>query len=184
MKLRETDNSASLKSFMTQYVALAPDLVTAFEDFVEVTGIGNQLALQVLTARKFADDIPKRLSPTSDQFAAQVQQAYSVHQLLHGINELLTTECGCEVVPVDMTRSNQLMGEIIGEPFASELQEAAKLLKNQLLDSIREDLTIRKKIDDYLGNLPESVPHQFPCLNKFESIRRLYKSQNNKMRLQ
>ena len=55
ISLRENDGTVALASFIERYVELVPDFITAFDDFLSSTGIGGEIARQVITARDFLD---------------------------------------------------------------------------------------------------------------------------------
>lgn len=182
IRLREGDGTAALASFIERYVDLVPDLVTAFEDFLSSAGIRGAIAQQIVTAKEFLD-VPEGIMSVEESLEANMYQAYLAHRLLEELNDVLTVNYNCPVVPVNMTRSNLIVHHIIGEPFANQIDSAIQLLNDKLLASLGKDENIRSKLSNYSSSLGIDPAERFPCLTESSNIRLLFKSQNSRVRL-
>ena len=182
ISLREDDGTAALADFIERYVALVPDFITAFEDFLKSTGISGELARQIATAKEFLET-PADIISTEDGLEANMYQAYLAHRLLEEVNELLRSHFNCPVIPVDMTRSNLVVHHIIGEPFANQMDSAILLLLDKLITAIESDKSLRAKLFVYTSQSGNDLTEQYPCLTESSNIRLLFKSQNSRVRL-
>ena len=182
ISLREDDGTAALATFIERYVALVPDFVTAFDDFLDSANISGEIARQVITARDFLDT-PVEIVSSEEGLEAQMYQAYLAHRLLEELNDTLKATYGCPIIPVNMTRSNLIVHHIIGEPFANQIDGAIQLLNDKLIDSINNDPAIQKKLKAYSNNLSKDPLMRYPCLTDSSNIRLLFKSQNTRVRL-
>ncbi|MDA8781723.1 hypothetical protein N9N16_00785 [Porticoccaceae bacterium] len=152
ISLRENDGTVALASFIERYVELVPGFITAFDDFLSSTGIGGEIARQVITARGFLD-APVEIISTEEGLEAHMYQAYLAHRLLEELNDALNAIYNCPVIPVDMTRSNLIVHHIIGEPFANQIDGAIQLLNDKLVKSIASDKDLQEKLTTYTDGL-------------------------------
>lgn len=182
ISLRENDGTVALASFIERYVELVPDFITAFDDFLSSTGIGGEIARQVITARDFLD-APVEIISTEEGLEAHMYQAYLAHRLLEELNDALNAIYNCPVIPVDMTRSNLIVHHIIGEPFANQIDGAIQLLNDKLVKSIASDKDLQEKLTTYTDGLSSDPIMRYPCLTESSNIRLLFKSQNTRVRL-
>jgi hypothetical protein len=182
ISLRENDGTAALATFIKRYVALVPDFVTAFDDFLSSAKISGEIARQVITARDFLKT-PVEIVASEEGLEAQMYQAYLAHRLLEELNDTLKAIYECPIIPVDMTRSNLIVHHIIGEPFANQIDGAIQLLNDKLIDSINKDSSVQRKLQTYGKNLSSDPMMRYPCLTDSSNIRLLFKSQNTRVRL-
>lgn len=182
ISLRENDGTAALATFIERYVALVPDFVTAFDDFLNCANISGEIARQVITARDFLET-PLEIVASEEGLEAQMYQAYLAHRLLEELNDTLKAIYDCPIIPVDMTKSNLIVHHIIGEPFANQIDGAIQLLNDKLIESINSDSAVQRKLKTYGKNLSSDPLMRYPCLTDSSNIRLLFKSQNTRVRL-
>jgi hypothetical protein len=77
----------------------------------------------------------------------------------------------------------KLPDNIIGEPFANQIDSAIQLLNDKLLASIRKNYGLSVKLHEYTNGLGKDPTDRFPCLTESSSTRLLFKSQNSRVRL-
>ena len=179
ISLHENDGTAALATFIERYMALVPDFVTAFNDFLNSANISGEIARQVITARDFIK-VPVGIVSSEEGLEAQIYQAYLAHRLLEELNETLKAIYGCPIIPVDMTRSNLIVHHIIGEPFANQIDGAIQMLNVKLIESINNDSGMQKKLEAYSKNLSSNPLIHYPCLTDSSNIRLLFNSRNTK----
>ena len=182
IRLRESDGTAALASFIKKYIELVPDLITAFEDFIAHAGVNGEIARQLTTAKEFLD-VPMDIMTAEEGLEANMYQAYLAHRLLEELNDTLNAQYNCPVIPVNMTRSNLIVHHIIGEPFANQIDSAIQLLNDKLLASLKKNQSLSRKLQDYTSALGNDPSDRFPCLTESSNIRLLFKSQNSRVRL-
>ena len=118
-----------------------------------------------------------------ESLEANMYQAYLAHRLIEELNDVLSANYNCPVIPVNMTRSNLIVHHIIGEPFANQIDGAIQLLNDKLLASIARNKTLGAKLFEYTSGLGKDPTERFPCLTESSNIRLLVKSQNSRVRL-
>ncbi len=182
IRLRESDGTAALASFIKKYIDLVPDLISAFEDFIAHAGINGGIGRQVTTAKGFRD-VAMDIMSAEEGREENMYQAYLAHRLIEELNDVLSVNYNCPVIPVNMTRSNLIVHHIIGEPFANQIDGAIQLLNDKLLASIARNKTLSVKLFEYSSALGKDPTEQFPCLTESSNIRLLFKSQNSRVRL-
>ena len=182
ISLREDDGTAALASFIEHYVELAPDFITAFEDFLSAADISGEIDQQVKTAREFLD-VPLEIFSIEERLEANMYKAYLAHRVLEELNDVLKISYSYPIIPIDMTRSNLIVHHIIGEPFANQIDGAIQLLNDKLLESINSDSAVQRKLKTYGKNLSSDPLMRYPCLTDSSNIRLLFKSQNSRVRL-
>ena len=159
-----------------------PDLITAFEDFIACAGVNGEIARQLTTAKEFLD-VPMDIMSAEEGLEANMYQAYLAHRLLEELNDTLSVQLNCPVIPVNMTRSNLIVHHIIGEPFANQIDSAIQLLNDKLLASIKKNQGLRARLQEYTSALGKAPSDRFPCLTESSNNRLLFKSQNTRVRL-
>lgn len=129
------DEAANLMAkFIIRYIRLVPDFLEAISEMTKEAGIFDG----VLPLLNIASDYfvtPPEIIGDRNQVAALLDAAYLAHRLLEEVNDRFMGHCGIPLAPMDMTRANVIAHELIGEPFANELDQAvlfsAELLLNQ-----------------------------------------------------
>ena len=181
ISLRDDDGTVALASFIGRYVELAPDFITAFEDFLSAADIIGEIAQQIKAAREFLG-APLEIVSLEEGLEANMYQAYLAHRLLEELNDVLKISYNCPIIPIDMTRSNLIVHHIIGEPFANQIDSAIQLLNKKLISAIARDASLERKISSYLATLGNNPVTRYPCLTESSNIRLLFKSQNSRVR--
>jgi hypothetical protein len=183
IRLREGDGATALATFIERYVALVPEFIEVFEDFLASAGISGEIKRQIATAQEFLH-VPVDIRTSAEDLEAKMYQAYLAHRLLEELNDVLNAHYNCRVIPVDMTRSNLIVHHIIGEPFANKIDGAIQLLNDKLIASLRKDHALAEKLHTYTNTLSQDPSLRYPCLTESSNIRLLFKGQNSRVRLQ
>ena len=163
ISLHENDGTAALATFIERYMALAPDFVTAFNDFLNSANISGEIARQVITARDFIE-VPVGIVSSQEGLEAQIYKAYLAHRLLEELNDTLKAIYDCPIIPVDMTRSNLIVHHIIGEPFANQLDAAIQSLSDRLVRAIETDSVLQSELRVYCSSVNKQGMPNYPCL--------------------
>lgn len=123
-----------LADFVVRYVEQVPDFIEAIGDIALNAGIYSQIEpLLNIACNYFLS--PPDLIRGQGQLELLLEEAYLAHRLLEEVNDRFIGFCGVPLAPMDMTRANIIAHELIGEPFANELDQAvlfsAELLLSQ-----------------------------------------------------
>src|SRR5690606_13861680 len=123
-----------LADFVVRYVEQVPDFIEAIGDIARNADIYAQIEpLLNIACNYFLS--PPDLIRGQGQLELLLEEAYLAHRLLGEVNGRFIGFCGVPLAPMDMARANIIAHELIGEPFANELDQAvlfsAELLLNE-----------------------------------------------------
>lgn len=129
------DHAASmLADFVVRYIEQVPNFVEAITSIAKEAGIYDGVEPLLNIACDYFLSPPDIISGHS-HLETLLDEAYLAHRLLEEVNDRFIGYCGIPLAPMDMTRANIIAHELIGEPFANELDQAvlfsAELLLNE-----------------------------------------------------
>lgn len=134
IKLPADEAEKLLAEFVVRYVAQVPEFIEAISEITKEAGIFEG----ILPLLNIASDYflaPPDIIGNHSHLEALLDEAYLAHRLLEEVNDRFIGYCGIPLAPMDMTRANVIAHELIGEPYANELDQAvlfsAELLLNQ-----------------------------------------------------
>lgn len=134
IKLPEQQATRHLVDFVVRYVEQVPNFIEAITHITREAGIYPGVEPLLNIACDYFLSPPDIVSGNS-QLESLLDEAYLAHRLLEEVNDRFIGYCGIPLAPMDMTRANIIAHELIGEPFANELDQAvlfsAELLLNQ-----------------------------------------------------
>ncbi|HEY7883984.1 MAG TPA: hypothetical protein VIC08_03455 [Cellvibrionaceae bacterium] len=132
--IRLPDNTAPevLADFLVHYIEQAPNVVEALFDIAKRANIVQQIGPLLNIAMDYFLTPPSIIRDRRP-LEALIHQAYLAHRLLEEINDRFIILCGAPLAPIDMTRANIIVHELIGEPFANELDQAVLFSAELLL---------------------------------------------------
>jgi hypothetical protein len=134
IKLPPQEAEELLAEFVVRYIAQVPEFIEAITEMTKEAGIFDG----ILPLLNIASDYfltPPDIIGTRSHLEALLDEAYLAHRLLEEVNDRFIGYCGIPLAPMDMTRANVIAHELIGEPYANELDQAvlfsAEILLNQ-----------------------------------------------------
>lgn len=134
IKLPPDEAAEFLAEFVIRYIGQVPEFIEAISEITQDAGIFDG----VLPLLDIASDYflsPPGIIGDHNHLVALLDEAYLAHRLLEEVNDRFIGHCGIPLAPMDMTRANVIAHELIGEPFANELDQAvlfsAELLLNE-----------------------------------------------------
>lgn len=115
--------TAALQHFVIRYIEHVPDFLEALSHLMKEARIEQygQVFLSI------AEDYflkPLELTQQHSGLLALIDEAYLAHRLIEEINDRLLMLCGVPLTPMDMTLSNIIIHDILGEAFANQLDLA------------------------------------------------------------
>jgi hypothetical protein len=133
IKLPHEEAAGLLSQFVIRYIEQVPDFIEAIADMSLESGIYDGVAPLLNIASDYFL-APPEIVENQSPLEALLDEAYLVHRLLEEINDRFIGYCGIPLAPMDMTRANVVAHELIGEPFANELDQAVLFSAELLLD--------------------------------------------------
>jgi hypothetical protein len=134
IKLPAQQSAVLLADFVVRYIEQVPNFIEAISCITEEAGIYKRVEPLLNIACDYFLSPPDIVNGHS-QLGSLLDEAYLAHRLLEEVNDRFIGYCGIPLAPMDMTRANVIAHELIGEPFANELDQAvlfsAELLLNQ-----------------------------------------------------
>lgn len=134
IKLPPREADILLTNFVVRYIDQVPDFIDAIREMAIEAGIYEGVSPLLTIATDYFLSPPDIIG-SHNQLEALLDEAYLAHRLLEEINDRFIGYSGIPLAPMDMTRANVIAHELIGEPFANELDQAvlfsAELLLNQ-----------------------------------------------------
>lgn len=134
IKLPPQESAELLTKFIIRYIGQVPDFIEAISEISKEAGIFDGVKPLLNIASDYFLEPPEIIGDHS-HLEALLDEAYLAHRLLEEVNDRFIGYCGIPLAPMDMTRANVVAHELIGEPFANELDQAvlfsAELLLNQ-----------------------------------------------------
>jgi len=134
IKLPPEKAECALRDFALRYIEHLPECVGAIGEMAREA----RLSARVQPLLNIACDYflaPPDLIRQHRHLEALLDAAYLAHRLLEEVNDHFMSQSGIPLAPMDTTRANVIAHELIGEPFANELDQAvlfsAELLLNE-----------------------------------------------------
>ena len=126
------DNAISvLLDFVVRYT----EHVAEFLDVLSIIGINANCCEYTEAVVNFCtgafDQVPP-LIKGQNKLATLMAQAYIAHRVIEEVNEHFSQQCNEPLIPMDMTRSNLIIHQLIGEPLANQLDLVAQDIAEQL----------------------------------------------------
>lgn len=126
------DNAISvLLDFVVRYT----EHVAEFVDVLSIIGINANCCEYTEAVVNFctgAFDQTPPLMKGQNELATLMAQAYIAHRVIEEVNEHFSQQCNEPLIPMDMTRSNLIIHQLIGEPLANQLDLIAQDVAEQL----------------------------------------------------
>lgn len=170
ISLPEDSAPLRLADFVVRYIEHVPDFIEAiYEIFREACLLSKIKPLLDVATGYFLN--PPSLVHRDNPLEALLEEAYLAHRLLEEINDRFILHCNQPLVPMDTTRANLIAHELIGEPFANELDQAVLFSAELLLseydfsDTAFEKFFARHKKSGWSVELS-----RWPCLAADRSV--------------
>lgn len=133
IKLPPKEAADLLAHFIVRYISQVPEFIDAITEMSREAGIYEDVSPLLDIASDYFLTPPDIIGSHS-QLEALLDESYLAHRFLEEINDRFIGFCGIPLAPMDMTRANVIAHELIGEPFANELDQAVLFSAELLLD--------------------------------------------------
>ncbi len=115
--------ATSLFQFAVEYIEMAPRLVECVDACAREAGITELFQPFIDAATRYFTQ-PSVLLVRYDGLDGLLIRAYLCHRLMEEIHDNNRSTRASELIDLEATRANLLVHELIGEPFANELDDA------------------------------------------------------------
>jgi len=164
IKLPNDQNADLLAAFVVRYIKQVPDFIEAISGIAQEAGITDG----VEPLLKIASDYfltPPSIIVSNSQLEALLDEAYLAHRLLEEVNDRFMSQSGIPLAPMDMTLANIIAHELIGEPFANELDQAVLFSAELLLNEHRfEGENFKRYVSTHQHRGWSEELKRWPCL--------------------
>lgn len=133
IRLPSADAPGTLLRFVRAYVDEVPELVEAAASVATEAGIDAQIKPVLRLAEEFFLN-PPQVMEGHDGLEALLDEAYLAHRLVEEVNDRYIAHFGQPLIPLDTTVANLVAHQLIGEPFANQLDAAVHHASETLLD--------------------------------------------------
>lgn len=166
IRLPEDDAAGVLARFVAAYIEEVPDVLDAANSVARDAGIEAQIKPVLKVAEDFFLS-PPSLVDSHEGLDALLDEAYLAHRLVEEVNDRYIAHLGQPLIPFDTTVANLIAHQLIGEPFANQLDEAARHALEGMLD---ERVFEQQSVQDYRAKLSDpqvaSAWRNWPCLSR------------------
>lgn len=161
------DNTVDvLINFVTCYIEHVPDFIKAIKELTCEAGIYDFTKQFIDIAENYFLLSAENPEHEYKGLQALIDDAYLAHRLIEELNDRLMLVAGIPLAPLDMTMSNVLIHEILGESFANKLDLAVHYSIETLFKP--ENFEKNEKFINYVNNRKlkgwTQALEQWPCL--------------------
>ncbi|MCJ8170581.1 hypothetical protein [Atopomonas sediminilitoris] len=162
----EGDPLDNLMHFVEQYIAHVPEFLDAATRVAVESGLTEAVMPLLRAAEYFFVEPPPQLDGHRG-LDALLDEAYLAHRLVEEVNDCYMQQLGQPLIPMDLTVANLIVHQLIGEPFANELDELVHCAAVHMVDSSRFDAV---SLDAYRARLSDpnvkAAWRQWPCMSQ------------------
>lgn len=155
-----------LTCFVHAYIEQVPEFLEAATSVARNAGIEERIKPVLKVAEHFFLTPPDLLAG-HDGLDALLDEAYLAHRLVEEVNDRYIAHFGQPLIPLDTTVANLVAHQLIGEPFANQLDEAVHHAVDSMLD---DSVFASPAAQAYRARLsdPQTVTawKQWPCLSR------------------
>lgn len=166
IRLPEANPLSVLIGFVTAYIEEVPQVIDAATEVAREAGIEDRIKPVLKVAEQFFLQPPELMSG-HDGLDGLLDEAYLAHRLVMEVNDLYIAHLGQPLIPLDTTIANLIAHELIGEPFANQLDEAVHHTVMSMLnkDSFKQDSVVAYR-ERLSAPTTEAAWKRWPCFSK------------------
>lgn len=166
IRLPENDAPGVLSAFVIAYIEEVPDVLDAAADVAREAGIEAAVKPVLKIAELFFLQ-PPTLVAGHEGLEGLLDEAYLAHRLVEEVNDRYIAHLGQPLIPLDTTRANLIAHQLIGEPFANQLDEAVHhALAGMLDDSSFDQPSVQAYRERLAAPNTASAWQRWPCLSQ------------------
>ncbi len=166
IRLPADDSLGVLSRFVAAYIEQVPEVLEAASQVAREAGIEAQVKPVLKIAEQFFLQ-PPAVVAGHEGLDGLLDEAYLAHRLVEEVNDRYASHLGLPLIPLDTTTANLVAHQLIGEPFANQLDEAVHHAVEAMLD---EDSFAQDSVLAYRERLSapqtEAAWQRWPCLSR------------------
>jgi hypothetical protein len=165
IRLPDTDTLGVLTRFVSAYIEQVPDVLEAANQVAREAGIEAQIKPVLKIAEQFFLQ-PPALITGHHGLDGLLDEAYLAHRLVEEVNDRYIAHLGQPLIPLDTTVANLIAHQLIGEPFANQLDEAVHHAVDGMLGEASFDQASVRAYRERLSD-PQTAAawERWPCLS-------------------
>lgn len=170
IELPKDNTSRNLLDFVLRYVEHAPNFLDALAAYMQEANIYDEASHLLNLAGRFFLKPPELIADYRGLHALTLK-AYLAHRLMEEINDRLLALAGTPLTPMDMTMSNLVIHDLIGDKLANKLDMVVlytveRSFQNEnLARLVQNDYIEKQKAKNW-----EEALKKWPCLAGDNSI--------------
>ena len=134
------DTRTTLFNFIHAYVERVPDMLEAAQSVANHAKMRPQLIPVLKVAETFFLESAKEIPDTHSGLLLLLDEAYLAQRLIEEVNDHYVAHGGESLIPMNNTRANLIVHELLGEEYANQLDTAvfeavAGLLPDEIFQS-------------------------------------------------
>lgn len=167
----------SLLNFIVRYIEHVPEFLETLESLLQQAGIDREGQVFLRIAEEFFVNPPEMVTQELG-LKALIDEAYLAHRLIEEINDRLLMLCGIPLTPMDMTLSNIIVHDILGEDFANQLDMAVHYAIEALFDptNLAQHDELKRFIERHNRARWGDTLDRWPCLASDSAIHLTFNS--------
>ena len=166
IRLPDEDAEGVLARFIAGYVEQVPDVLEAATNVAREAGIEDEIRPVLKVAEQFFLQ-PPALMAGHEGLEGLLDEAYLAHRLVEEVNDRYIVHFGQPLIPLDTTVANLIAHQLIGEPFANELDEAVHHAVEGLLDEEAFDQPSAQAYRQRLNDPKvDAAWKRWPCMSR------------------
>lgn len=131
ISLPDQEPAIALRDFVVEYINHVPSFIAAVSFAARDAGIEEYVTpfLEV-AVNYFLEPVPE--STVEGGLEELMQQAYLAHRLIEEVNDQYIVRAGIPLIPMEMTKANIIVHQLIGETLALSLDEVVEETASQM----------------------------------------------------
>lgn len=165
IRLPDEQPACALLEFVTSYIEHVPDFLEALTELMQTAKIYDHGKVFITIAEDFFLQ-PPEVTQQHTGLHSLIDEAYLAHRLMEEVNDRVLMACGVPLTPMDMTLSNIVVHDLLGEEYANQLDlavhfaiEALFNSSNLMGSSVLADFVTQHNRADW-----DQLLKQWPCL--------------------
>ena len=166
IKLPKEHGDEALVLFVTRYIEHVPEFLNALTELAKSAGIYKFVKRFVDIATAYFEQPPELVKLNHEGLHALIDEAYLAHRLVEEVNDRIMLNCGIPLAPMDMTLSNIIVHDILGDEFANELDLAVHYSVEVIFNGVdlKSCKDFSRYVETHLENGWQKELEKWPCL--------------------
>ena len=125
ISLPDEQPAIALREFVVEYINHVPSFIAAVAFAARDAGINEYVEPFLEVAKNFFLE-PVNKDSTEGSLEELMQQAYLSHRLIEEVNDQYIVRAGIPLIPMEMTKANIIVHQLVGETLANSLDEVVE----------------------------------------------------------